>query len=99
MLEENTNVLIRGAAVLAAQLRDFLGVASVDRGNDHAAYRARRTRMRLRDIPAAHQPDLHGHGFMRAFAREIVVGRNCLRASRGTCRGGFTPPSVAEIPA
>jgi hypothetical protein len=77
MIEEGVKVLIRCAAVFAAEAGDFLGVCSVDSGDFDAGDGACGASVRLRDVAAADEADMKGHGELSVTSlnkRRRIVG-------------------------
>ncbi len=70
MLEKGVEVLIGSAAVFAAEAGDFLGVGSVDGGDFDSGDGARGAGMRLRDVAAADEADVNGHGKLSVISAQ-----------------------------
>ena len=75
MLQERVEILIGSAAVFAAEAGDFLGVASVNRGDFNSGDGAGGAGVSLRDVAGTDESDVLGH--------ELVLNqRKCTSQGR-----------------
>src|SRR6266403_5067960 len=80
MLQKGVEVLIEGAAVFAAEAGDFFGAGSVDGGDLDAGDGPRGASVSFRDVAAADEADVGGHG------KRLVI-RNLRSVRRGRIVG------------
>ena len=78
MIEKGVEVLIGGAAVFAAKAGDFFGVGSVDGGDFDAGDGAGGTGVSFRDIAAADEADVDGHGKLLVIRYQGSVRRRIV---------------------